>query len=46
MQFQFNNRSPGNPTRRGLFDAYASWGRARDIDHELAVKLRETRQRQ
>jgi hypothetical protein len=26
MQFRFNNRSPGNPTRQGLFDAYASWG--------------------
>ena len=26
MQFQFNNRSPGNPTCRGLFDAHASLG--------------------
>jgi hypothetical protein len=45
MQFPFNNRSPGNPTCRGLFDAHASLERARDIDHELDMKPGETRQR-
>ena len=38
--------SPGDNTYRGFFLPTRVGGRARDIDHELDMKLRETRQHQ